>query len=160
MVIAPMVLSPSLNIPTRNNRLNWIFNRNLPLSLAKAFLSKTISISDCHPANLAFTMSDQNKIGGVHTASHGEIIEKMSILIAQRRIKDMAIMFNATCLGDWTHGREGAWGDIPFRFYKFNELLEGEAEIYSTIPPFTRPGPAFYAPFQVFGGSAAGGQQP
>ncbi|KAJ5142578.1 uncharacterized protein N7515_001365 [Penicillium bovifimosum] len=58
----------------------------------------------------------------------------MSALIAQHRIKEMAMMFHATCPGDWTHGREVAWGGTLFGFYQLGIFPESEAaEIYSTI---------------------------
>ncbi|KAJ5530828.1 hypothetical protein N7527_004221 [Penicillium freii] len=85
------------------------------------------------PGNATFTVSDPNKTGGVRTATDGEIIENMTALIAQRRIKEMAMIFHATCPGDWTHGREVAWGGTLFGFYQLGIFPESEAEIYSTI---------------------------
>ncbi|KAJ5333027.1 uncharacterized protein N7506_006810 [Penicillium brevicompactum] len=85
------------------------------------------------PGNATFEVSDSNKVGGVREATDGEIIENMTALIAQHKIKEMAMMFHATCPGDWSWGREVAWGGTLFRLYRFGEFLADEAEIYSTI---------------------------
>ncbi|KAI2721018.1 hypothetical protein CBS147332_4258 [Penicillium roqueforti] len=57
------------------------------------------------PGNATFTVSDPNKVGGVHTTRDSEIIENITALIAQYRIKEMARMFHATYRGDWNRGR-------------------------------------------------------
>lgn len=85
------------------------------------------------PGNATFTVSDPNEVGGVRTATDGEIFENMTALIAQHKVKEMAMMFHATCPGDWTHGREVAWGGLLFEFYQLGEEPESEAEIFSTI---------------------------
>ncbi|CAG8417283.1 unnamed protein product [Penicillium salamii] len=85
------------------------------------------------PGNATFTVSDPNQTGGVRTATDVEILENMTGLIAQHKTKEMAMMFHATCPGDWTQGREVAWGGTLLGFYRFDEFLEDEAEIYSTI---------------------------
>ncbi|KAJ5542438.1 hypothetical protein N7535_004858 [Penicillium sp. DV-2018c] len=48
------------------------------------------------PGNATFTVSDPNKVGGVRMATDGEIIENMTALIAQHRIKEMAMTFHAS----------------------------------------------------------------
>ncbi|KAI3141815.1 hypothetical protein DTO012A7_5040 [Penicillium roqueforti] len=57
------------------------------------------------PGNATFTVSDPNKVGGVRTTRDSEIIENITALIAQYRIKEMARMFHATYRGDWNRGR-------------------------------------------------------
>ncbi|CAG8304815.1 unnamed protein product [Penicillium salamii] len=83
--------------------------------------------------NATFTTSDPNQVGEVRTATDVEIIENMIGLIAKHKIKEMAMMFYATCPGDWTQGREVGWGGTLFRLYRFDEFLRDEAKIYSTI---------------------------
>lgn len=85
------------------------------------------------PRNATSTVSDPNEVGGIRTTRDGEFIENMTALIAQCRIKEMARMFHATCPGDWTRGREVAWGGTLYGFYQLGIFPESEAMIYSTI---------------------------
>ncbi|CAI7612832.1 unnamed protein product [Penicillium bialowiezense] len=78
------------------------------------------------PGNASFMVSDPHQVGGVRTATDIEIIDRMTALIVKHKVKEMAMMFHATCPGDWTHGQEVGWGGILRGFSQLDKFPEWE----------------------------------